>query len=275
MKGKLYLVATPIGNLEDITLRAIRILGEVDLIAAEDTRQSRKLLNHLAIKKPLTSYFQHNERSKGQFLIESLLAGQNIAVISDAGTPAISDPGSELVRLAIQNQIEIIPVPGPSACLTLLSASGLNSERFVFEGFLPRQKNLRRQRLLQLLEEERTLIFYEAPHRLRAFLADVNEILGDRELAIGRELTKRFEEILRGSISELRGHFEQVEPRGEFVVAITGCQRPEQAIPADEDLRAEMQFLLARGQSRKQAAKEMAQKYNISAKKAYDLTVKQ
>ncbi|MGI5892623.1 MAG: 16S rRNA (cytidine(1402)-2'-O)-methyltransferase [Bacillota bacterium] len=273
MKGKLYLVATPIGNLEDITLRAIRILGEVDLIAAEDTRQSRKLLHHLGIQKPLTSYFQHNERTKGRELIELLLSGKNIAIISDAGTPAISDPGSDLVKAAIKEQIEIVPIPGPSAVVTIISVSGLDSERFVFEGFLPRGKTLRRQYLQELAQEQRTMIFYEAPHRIKASLADMEDIIGDRQIVVGRELTKHFEEILRGSISCIRRHFDTTTPKGEFALVVAGCEKKAEPMLNDEQIKEQVAALMAEGKSRKQAAKEIAQRYKISANKVYDLTI--
>ncbi|HXL09667.1 MAG TPA: 16S rRNA (cytidine(1402)-2'-O)-methyltransferase, partial [Candidatus Bathyarchaeia archaeon] len=203
MPGTLYIVATPIGNLEDITLRALRVLKEVDVIAAEDTRHTQILLNHHGIRTPLTSYHEHNERTKAQELVTRLEQGKDIALVSDAGTPAISDPGFRLVVEAIRAAIRIIPVPGASALTAVLSASGLPTDRFIFEGFLPAKKKQRRERLHTLRDETRTLIFYEAPHRLRDALDDVHELLGNRETVLAREVSKVHEEFLRGPISEL------------------------------------------------------------------------
>jgi 16S rRNA (cytidine1402-2'-O)-methyltransferase len=218
--GTLYLVATPIGNLEDLTLRALRILQEVDLVAAEDTRHSRKLFNHYGIKTPLTSYFQHNEAAKGETLIRTLRDGRSVALISDAGTPAISDPGFALVRRCHEEGIPVSAVPGPSALIAALSMAGLPTERFAFEGFLPAKPAARRQALRQLHNERRTLVFYEAPHRLPAALRDVRTELGEeREVAVVRELTKLHEELFRGTANEACEHFSD-KVKGEIVLLI-------------------------------------------------------
>ncbi|HSK29261.1 MAG TPA: 16S rRNA (cytidine(1402)-2'-O)-methyltransferase, partial [Candidatus Limnocylindria bacterium] len=201
MAGTLYVVATPIGNLEDITLRALRILKEVDGIAAEDTRHTQTLLRHYDIHTPLTSYHEHNERSKAVSLVERLVRGENIALVSDAGTPVISDPGYRLVVEAIRRSIPVVPVPGALALAAVLSASGLPTDRFAFEGFLPAKRHERQVKLQALKQETRTLVFYEAPHRVKESLADMLKILGDREIVIGREVTKVHEEFLRGVVS--------------------------------------------------------------------------
>jgi 16S rRNA (cytidine1402-2'-O)-methyltransferase len=218
--GVLYIVATPIGNLEDITFRAVRVLKEVDLIAAEDTRHSRKLLTHFGISKPLTSYFDHNKTFKGQFLLQKLAEGVTVALISDAGTPCIADPGYQLVRDAVHAGIPVVPIPGPSAVITALSASGLPSDRFTFEGFLPNRQGKRRDKLATLQGEKRVLIFYESPNRLAATLADMLVTLGDREAVIARELTKIYEEFMRGPLSEILGKIEERQVKGEVVILV-------------------------------------------------------
>ena len=222
MPGILYVVATPIGNLEDITERALRILREVDEIAAEDTRRTGRLLHHFGIDKPLLSYHDRTERRKAPVLVEKILQGRNLALVSDAGTPLISDPGYRLVRAAVDAGIRVVPVPGPSAATTLLSVSGLPSDRFVFEGFLPIKKGRRRERLERLREEKRTVILYESPHHIERSLAEIEEILGDREIVVGRELTKVFEEIVRGRVSLVRRLLAGKAPRGEYTLAIAG-----------------------------------------------------
>ena len=200
MSGKLYICPTPIGNLEDITYRTLRTLKEVDLIAAEDTRHSIKLLNHFEISKPLTSYHEHNKDSKGDYLINKLIDGENIALISDAGMPGISDPGEEIIKQAIQNNIEIEVLPGATAFVMALVGSGMDTHRFVFEGFLDRDKKVRKAQLEELKEESRTIIFYESPHRLKDTLKDMLKILGNRNISINRELTKKYQEIIRENI---------------------------------------------------------------------------
>lgn len=220
--GVLYLVSTPIGNLEDITLRALRILKEVDLIAAEDTRHTGILLKHYNLQKRLISYHDFNKERKAPLLIEHLKANQSVAVCSDAGTPGISDPGYYLVQLAIQNNIKIVPIPGASAFLSALVISGLHTDRFAFEGFLPAKSGKRRKKLEKLREEERTLIFYESPHRFARILDDISEILGQRRLVVARELTKKFEEILRGTPEEIRKSVGERKLKGELVVLVEG-----------------------------------------------------
>lgn len=221
--GTLYLCGTPIGNLEDITLRALRILKEVDLIAAEDTRVTRKLLTHYQIKTPTTSYHYHNRLKKGEHLIELLQKGKNIALVSDAGMPGISDPGRDLVCLAIENKIPIVPIPGPSAILTALVISGFPTRHWTFEGFLPGSRKKRVRLLKKLKEEERIMIFFEAPHRILKSLNDILEILGDRQIFIVRELTKKFEEVIRGNISETIQRWTLNPPRGELTVVLMGA----------------------------------------------------
>jgi len=220
MPGTLYLVATPIGNLADITHRALQILKDVDLIACEDTRHTHKLLQHYGITTKTISYHEHNEQQRATQLIDSLKQGSDIAVVSDAGTPSISDPGFRLVRAAIENEIPVVSVPGPSALIAALIAAGLPTNEFFFAGFLPPRSNARRARLSELQSVPGTLIFYEAPHRLVATLKDAHEILGEREAVVARELTKVHEEIRRGLLSELSEHYENEEPRGEIVLLI-------------------------------------------------------
>jgi 16S rRNA (cytidine1402-2'-O)-methyltransferase len=219
--GTLFIVATPIGNLEDITFRAIRTLKEVDLIAAEDTRHSRKLLTHYGITARMTPYHDHNEQLKTEYLIEKLNEGQNIAIITDAGTPCIADPGYRIVKAATEQGIRVIPIPGASALATALSASGLPTDRFVFEGFLPAKSGKRKARLTDLKGEERVIIFYEAPHRLVSTLTDMSEVMGERATVIGRELTKIHEEFRNGSLAELAEHFSRNPPKGEIVILLS------------------------------------------------------
>jgi 16S rRNA (cytidine1402-2'-O)-methyltransferase len=224
-KGTLFVVSTPIGNLEDITLRALRILKEVDLIAAEDTRRTGLLLKHFGIETPLTSYFEGNELKKGEWLITRLKEGDRIALVSDAGTPGISDPGYRLVRLAIENGIPVIPIPGPSAIITALSVSGLPTDSFIFKGFLSHKSKKRRDQIQQLKKLRETLIFYESPHRIHQTLQDIFEILGDREMVLARELTKIYEEILRGKVSEVIRQIEDRKLKGEITLVISGKKR--------------------------------------------------
>jgi 16S rRNA (cytidine1402-2'-O)-methyltransferase len=220
MLGTLYLVATPIGNLADITHRAIQILKDVELIACEDTRHTRKLLQHYGITTRTISYHEHNEQQREAQLIDRLKQGSDIALVSDAGTPVISDPGYRLVRAAIENEVTVVPVPGPSALISALTAAGLPTNEFFFAGFLPAKSNARRARLSELQSVPGTLIFYEAPHRLAPALKDAYEVLGEREAVVARELTKMHEEIRRGRLSELSTHYANEEPRGEIVVLI-------------------------------------------------------
>ncbi len=222
MIGKLYICPTPIGNLDDITYRTLKVLRGVDLIAAEDTRHSIKLLNHFEISKPLTSYHEHNKDSKGNYLINKLLDGENIALISDAGMPGISDPGEDIIKEAIKNNIEIEVLPGATASITALVGSGISTSKFVFEGFLDRDKKSKRKRLEELKEEDRTIIFYESPHRLKETLKEMLKIFGNRRLSISRELTKKYQETIRDDLENLVEIFEKKEAKGEFVLIVEG-----------------------------------------------------
>ena len=224
-KSTLYIVSTPIGNMEDITLRALRILKEVDLIAAEDTRRTGLLLKHFGIQAPLTSYFEGNELKKRDFIIAKLKEGKKVALVSDAGTPGISDPGFRLIQLAIENQVPIVPIPGSSAVITALSVSGLPTDAFLFKGFLPHKSKKKRDLLKELEHVRETLIFYESPHRISETLRDVLEILGDREIVLTRELTKVYEEIIRGKVSEILNQVGDRSLKGEITLVISGRTR--------------------------------------------------
>jgi 16S rRNA (cytidine1402-2'-O)-methyltransferase len=271
MPGTLYIVATPIGNLEDITLRALRVLKEVDVVAAEDTRHTQVLLNHYGIQTPLTSYHEHNERTKAEALVKQLLKGQDVALVSDAGTPAISDPGFRLVKQAVDAGIRVIPLPGASALTAVLSASGLPTDRVVFEGFLPAKKKPRREKLRALRDEARTLLFYEAPHRLAETLDDVHELLGDREAVLAREVSKVHEEFLRGRISELLHALRRREIRGEFTLIISGSAG-EIAVTEDR-LKAEIYELHLRGMRVKEIAEVLGEKFGYPKKEIYRLAL--
>ena len=257
MSGKLYICPTPIGNLEDITYRTLRVLNEVDLIAAEDTRHSMKLLNHFEISKPLTSYFEHNKDTKGIYLINKLLEGENIALISDAGMPGLSDPGEDLIRLAIENNIEVDVLPGASAFVIALVGSGLNTYKFAFEGFLDRDKKLRRSRLEEVKEEERTMIFYESPHRLKDTLKDMLKILGNRKISVNRELTKKYQEVIREDIETVINIFNEKEAKGEFVLIVDGFKGEKTLVNDYSNLneREYVEALLEDGMSKKDAIK--------------------
>ena len=271
MGGVLYIVATPIGNLEDITLRALRVLKEVDLIAAEDTRHTKGLLVHYDISTPLTSCHEHNEKAKAHALVVRLERGANIALVSDAGTPTLSDPGCRFVREAIKSGINVVPVPGPSALAAALSASGLEVDQFIFEGFLPAKKKERRERLRKLQDEKRVIIFYEAPHRLRESLQDLFEILGDREVVLGRELTKVYEEFIRGRLSQVRAEADRRELRGEMALIVGGAEKQE--YPAEDRLVAEIQRLKTKGMRVKEIAEVLGEKYSYSKREIYRLAL--
>jgi 16S rRNA (cytidine1402-2'-O)-methyltransferase len=271
MPGTLYIVATPIGNLEDITLRALRVLKEVDVVAAEDTRHTQVLLNHYGIQTPVTSYHEHNERTKAEALVKQLLKGQDVALVSDAGTPAISDPGFCLVKQAVDAGIRVIPLPGASALTAVLSASGLPTDRVAFEGFLPAKKKPRREKLRALRDEARTLLFYEAPHRLAETLDDVHELLGDREAVLAREVSKVHEEFLRGRISELLHALRRREIRGEFTLIISGSAG-EIAVTEDR-LKAEIYELHLRGMRVKEIAEVLGEKFGYPKKEIYRLAL--
>lgn len=254
--GTLYIIGTPIGNLEDISLRALRILGEVDLIAAEDTRKTRKLLTHFKIGTPLTSYHEHNKLTRLDELI-SILRQKDVALVSEAGMPGLSDPGYELIQAAIAQGIPVVPVPGPSALITALVVSGLPTDSFLYLGFLPRRQKDRRQLLASVAREKRTLVAFEAPHRLLASLADLKDVLGDRRIAVARELTKLYEEVWRGSISQALTHFEENPPRGEFTLVIEGVG--EERVTWDEEQVVEaLAELMAEGAAKKEAIKAVA-----------------
>lgn len=270
-QGKLYICPTPIGNLEDITLRTLRILGEVDLIAAEDTRHSLRLLNHYEIKKPLTSYHEHNIREKGPELIQRLIDGESIALISDAGMPGISDPGEDLIKLAILEGIEVIGLPGPTASITALVVSGLTTEKFVFEGFLPSKKRDRQNALELLKDEKRTIIFYESPHRVINSLEDMLSILGNRKIAIGRELTKHYEEIFRGSFEQALQRFSEGVVKGEFVVIVDGSK---DVVQVEINIEEELRNHINAGLSKKEAIKRIVEEKKIPKNKVYKESLK-
>ena len=274
MSGKLYLCATPIGNLEDITLRVINTLREVDLIAAEDTRYSRKLLNHYEIKTPMTSYHEHNKVDKAKNLVEQLLAGKHIALITDAGTPAISDPGEELVKQAYDAGIEVTSLPGPCALITGLTLSGLSTGRFSFEAFLPSDKKERARILSELTNDTRTLILYEAPHRLKKTLRELYENLGNRTITIVRELTKIHETICRTSLIEAISSYESTEPKGEFVLIIEGksvneLEKERQSIWEEKSITEHMKIYTDQGLEKKEAMKSVAKDRGISKREVY------
>ena len=237
--GVLYVVATPIGNLEDLTPRAARVLGEVDRIAAEDTRRTVNLLRHLGIEKPVTSYYDAIESRKAPALVEEMLGGRSLALVSDAGTPLVSDPGFRLVRAAIAAGIRVVPIPGPTALAALLAVSGLPCERFVFEGFLPAKPGKRRKRLEALREEPRTVVLYESPHHVLRTLAEIEDVLGDRAVVVGRELTKLHEEIVRGRVAEVRAKLEASPTRGEYTVLVGGAVEDDPPLPVGERSEAE------------------------------------
>ena len=266
--GKLYVVATPIGNLGDFSPRAIETLETVDFIAAEDTRVGAKLLNKFEIKKPQVSYFEHNRRTKGDYILSRLLEGESCAIITDAGTPAISDPGVDLVDLCAQNGVEVVAVPGCSAVVAALSISGMACGRFTFEGFLPVPKKERRAHLEEVKTEKRTMVFYEAPHKLQRTLADMMECWGDRKIALCREITKLHEECFRTTLSEAIAHYEEHPPRGEFVLVIEGCAQVE--APVEEaDLLAQVQALVEGGMPLMGAVKQVAKANGASKNKLY------
>lgn len=274
MAGKLYLCATPIGNLEDITYRVLRTLKEVDLIAAEDTRNSIKLLNHFEIKTPMTSYHEYNKIDKAYQLVDKMREGMNIALITDAGTPGISDPGEDLVRICYEEGIEVTSLPGPAACITALTMSGLPTRRFAFEAFLPRDKKERADVLAQLKNETRTIILYEAPHHLLKTLEELYTHLGDRKIAICRELTKRYEEKTLTTISESLNYYKDNEPRGEYVLVVEGktfeeLRKEEQQSWESMSIEEHMAVYENQGIDRKEAMKLVAKDRGISKRDVY------
>lgn len=274
MQGKLYLCATPIGNLEDITLRVLRTLEEVDLIAAEDTRNSIKLLNHFEIKTPMTSYHEYNKIEKAYQLVDKMKSGLNVALITDAGTPGISDPGEDLVRICYESGIEVTSLPGAAACITALTLSGLPTRRFAFEAFLPREKKERQTILASLEKETRTIIFYEAPHHLKKTLEELFAVLGDRPLTLCRELTKRYETAFQTTLCGAISYYQENEPKGEFVLVIQGKSQEEllqeeQATWETLSLEEHMAHYEEQNISRKEAMKLVAKDRGISKREVY------
>lgn len=274
MSGQLYLVATPIGNLEDMTYRAVRVLQEVDLIAAEDTRNSIKLLNHFAIKTPMTSYHEFNRYDKAQWLVEQMQQGKNVACITDAGTPGISDPGEELVKQCYEAGIAVTALPGACACITALTASGQKTRRFSFEAFLPVDKKERKQTLEELREETRTIVLYEAPHRLVRTLEELLETLGERRLTVCRELTKKHETFFQTKLTEAVVYYQANEPKGECVLVIEGKSRQELAQEQQKQWEAltlpeHMEVYLAKGMTKKEAMKQVAADRGMSKRDVY------
>ena len=269
MSGKLYLVGTPIGNLGDISPRCAETLAEVDFIAAEDTRVSRKLLNHLDIHKSLVSYYEHNSRESGRRIVDRLLAGESCALVTDAGMPAISDPGEDLVRLCAEAGVEVVAVPGPTAALTALALSGLPTGRFTFEGFLSVTRKVRLEHLASLRGERRTMIFYEAPHKLLQTLGDLCGVFGEeRQVALCREMTKLHEEVIRCTLGEARARFTESEPRGEFVLVVAGAPEEEKADDGEGALARALE-LAATGLSARDAVRQAAEEYSVSRSALY------
>ena len=270
MAGMLYLVPTPIGNLGDISLRARQTLEAADFIAAEDTRVTLKLLNHLEIKKSLVSYYEHNKTFKGSRIVERILAGETCALVSDAGSPAISDPGEDLVKQCAQAGITVCAIPGPCAAITALSISGQSTGRFCFEGFLSMSKKSRREHLDSLREEKRTMIFYEAPHKLMNTLEDMAQVFGaERPISFCRELTKLHEEVLRTTLGEAIAHFTATPPKGEFVLVLAGAPEEAKQTPTGTDAAARVAELMAQGLSRKDAVKQTALELELPKNAVY------
>ena len=272
--GILYLVGTPIGNLEDITLRAIRILQEVDSIAAEDTRRTGKLLQHLNINTPQISYHEHNHNSRIQDLVTRLQEGKKIALVTDAGMPSISDPGYQLVRAAIAAKISVVPIPGGTAVTSGLAVSGLATDRFVFEGFLPVKDKERKKRLELLKNETRTIVLYEAPHRLSKTLKDFAEFIGEqREIVLARELTKIHEEIWRGNIEGAIALCKERQPKGEYTLILSGAALENTLLMSETELKTELEKLLQQGMTRSQASRHLAQSSTLSRREIYQLAL--
>lgn len=274
MSGMLYLVATPIGNLGDLSPRAAETLDSVDFIAAEDTRVTLKLLNYFGIKKPLISYFEHNRRQSGEKILERLLRGENVALVSDAGMPAISDPGEDLVRLCAGAGVSVVVVPGPSAAVSALAASGLPTQRFTFEGFLSGSNKKRREHLESLREETRTMILYEAPHKLVGTLEDLREVFGgERELSLCREMTKLHEEVIRSTIDGALDLYLRIPPKGEYVLVLRGREERKGPETSLEDALERVEFYRGDGESLKQAARLASEDTGFSKNELYDAAV--
>ena len=269
MKGTLYLVATPIGNLEDITFRALRTLKEVDIILAEDTRKTLKLLNHFEIKKQMISFYRHNEGVKSEYVLSLLQEGKNLALVSDAGTPAISDPGEDLVKMLIEHEINIVPVPGAVACIQALICSGFDVSKFAFEGFLSINKRCRKERLDILKNEERTMVFYEAPHKLKRTLEDFKQAFGEeRRIVLAREITKIHEEMLRFTVGEAIEYYEENDVKGEFVIVLEGAQKKKKE-EVTETVEELMEKYLEEGYEKKEAMKMVAKQKGMSKSEVY------
>lgn len=274
--GVLYLVATPIGNLEDITYRALRILNEVDFIAAEDTRHTLKLLNHFDIQKPMISYYEHNIRERGEKIIAKIKDGKTAALVSDAGTPAISDPGEDLVKLCIEEGIKIIPIPGCVAAINAIICSGISTKRFSFEGFLSVNKKSRIDHLEAVKDSTYTLIFYEAPHKLLNTLTDMLKYFGNRKITIARELTKKFEEFLYTDLENAIKHFNENNPKGEFVLIVEGVSDAEKTSPFDNmTILEHINYYTAQGVDKKEAIKKVAHDRDIPKREVYTETIKE
>ena len=271
--AKLYVCPTPIGNLEDITLRTIRTLEEVDYIAAEDTRHTIKLLNHLNIKKPLISLHEHNEAFKSKELIELITSGHDVALVSDAGMPGISDPGEKLIKQCIESEVEVVTLPGPSAFITALVNSGLDTSRFTFIGFLDRNNKTRKETIESLKARQETLIFYEAPHRIEKTISELFEILGDRKIVIARELTKKYEQYIRTSLKSLSEDFSMLEHRGEMVIILEGAIEEVEPEINKEAVEKRIKELLLQDLSTKEVAKQIAIEYKIKKNDAYALAL--
>jgi len=276
MSGTLYLVPTPIGNLGDISLRCRETLEQADFIAAEDTRVTLKLLNHLGIKKSLVSYYEHNKTLKGDKIVARILSGETCALVSDAGSPAISDPGEDLVRQCAQAGIVVCAIPGPCAAVTALSISGLPTGRFCFEGFLSTAKKSRREHLDSLREETRTMVFYEAPHKLAGTLADMAQVFGEtRPISLCRELTKLHEEVIRTTLGEAARHYAETPPKGEFVLVVAGAPLRRKVCASQEDAAARVAQLLSQGLSRKDAVKQAAAELDLPKNVVYDISLRE
>ncbi|MCC6347875.1 MAG: 16S rRNA (cytidine(1402)-2'-O)-methyltransferase [Nitrospirales bacterium] len=267
MPGTLYIVSTPIGNIEDITLRALRVLKEVDLIAAEDTRHSLKLLHRYGIAKPVISYWSEKEKVRAAQILEKLLSGQSVALVSDAGTPGISDPGAVLIQKAIGEGVPVIPLPGPSAFVAALSVSGLSTEEFTFLGFLPPKTIQRQKKLREIMLEPRTLVFYEAPHRVLDTLSDMRTVFGERPAVVAKEITKMHETVVRGALSGVISSLEAGVIAGEYVIMVEGKRKESAGM---EEVLGEIRALLRRGKGRKEAVKQVAEEYGLSRKELYD-----
>ena len=275
MAGMLYLVPTPIGNLGDISTRCRETLEQADFIAAEDTRVSLKLLNHLGIKKSLVSYYEHNKASKGNVIVERILAGETCALVSDAGSPAISDPGEDLVKQCAEAGITVCAIPGPCAVITALSISGQSTGRFCFEGFLSTAKKSRREHLESLKNEQRTMIFYEAPHKLLSTLEDMAEVFGeDRPISLCRELTKLHEEVVRTTLGGAIAKYTENAPKGEFVLVLAGAQPVQEEVPTDADAAAYVSKLMAGGMTRKDAIKQTVKDLKLPKNVVYDAALR-